>query len=379
MDDFLSLKDIAGIDKAIELQRQKLETLRKDVRGLKFKKIDIAGSYASVSYKAIDGGNMRINLNPFEINVISVADSNGRKKLSFVVPEIKGYGDTPEDKKEALKEIVKEIDQKPIIQNFVKMLKCSSISEVSYILNNSNNFMEIAEWACIFDRIDSENDESIIIIKDGLLRTKVLKASDQSNHIKTLKEVLKRKKKVAKLVGVSKTSAILSLLSTALFLERKIPSDSLGYVKIPLELELKAYRWEGGGKIDREDIKPLNYAFGEIYIAKLSKDSNLLVTIEIPKDLETGESIYSENEIEEMISYLAKDARFSYPVIGYPQTIMRAHEVAVQMGFPASVIRDEIKDKIIANLDKEVGDFIRDGWLLTDFVDKGVLGGGNYG
>ena len=135
MEDFLSLKDIAGIDKAIELQRQKLETLRGDVKELKFKKIDIAGSYASISYKAIDGGNMRINLNPFEINVISVADSNGRKKLSFVVPEIKGYGDTPEDKKEALKEIVKEIDQKPIIQKFVKILKCLSISEVSYILN----------------------------------------------------------------------------------------------------------------------------------------------------------------------------------------------------------------------------------------------------
>jgi hypothetical protein len=379
MDDFLSIKDIAGVDKAIELQRQKLETLRKDVKGLKFKKIDIAGSYASVSYKAIDGGNMRINLNPFEINVISVADSNGRKKLSFVVPEIKGYGDTPEDKKEALKEIVKEIDEKTIIQKFVNMLKCSSISEVSYILNNSNSFMEIAEWACIFDRIESESNEPIIIIKDGLLRTKVLMASEKFNHIKTLKEILKRKKKDAKLVGVSKTSAILSLLSTALFLEKKIPSDAIGYVKIPLELELKAYRWEGSGKIDRENVKPLNYAFGEIYIAKLSKDSNLLVTIEIPKDLETGESIYSESEIEEMISYLAKDAKFSYPVIGYPQTIMRAHEVAVQMGFPASVIRDEIRDKIIAGLDNEVGDFIRDGWLLTDFVDKGVLGGGHYG
>ena len=83
MEELGSIKDIAGIDKAIEIQKRKLEALRGEVKGLKFKKIDIAGNYASVSYKAIDGGNMRINLNPFEINVINVADSNGKKKLSF--------------------------------------------------------------------------------------------------------------------------------------------------------------------------------------------------------------------------------------------------------------------------------------------------------
>ena len=38
----------------------------------------------------------------------------------------------------------------------------------------------------------------------------------------------------------------------------------------------------------------------------------------------------------------------------------------------------EIKDKFIKNLDKDVGEFIRDGLLLMDFVDKGVLGGGKY-
>ena len=378
MEELGSIKDIAGIDKAIEIQKRKLEALRGEVKGLKFKKIDIAGNYASVSYKAIDGGNMRINLNPFEINVINVADSNGKKKLSFVVPEIKGYGDNPDDREEAKSSIIKEIDKHIIIQRFVKMLNRSSIADISYLLVDSNNFMEIAEWACIFDRINMDSDEPIIIIKDGLLRTKVLKASSNENYIRELRKILKTKKKDARLIGVSKTSAIISLLSTAIFLEKKIPSDSIGYIKIPLNLELRAYKWDGTGEINKEDLKPLNYAFGELYIAKLARDSNILVTIEVPKDLETGDDIYSESEIDEMISYLAKDSKFSYPVLGYPQTIMRAHEVAVQLGFPASVIRDEIKDKIIESLPKEVGEFIRDGWLITDFVNKGVLGGGKY-
>src|SRR5207247_2697104 len=132
-----------------------------------------------------------------------------------------------------------------------------------------------------------------------------------------------QKKEFAKLVGVSKTSAVLSLLSTALHLEKKIPVNSVGYVKVPLDLELRAYRWTGRGNIDLMSAKPLYYAFGELYIAKLAKNSNLLVTIEIPKDLETGKAIYSEEEVNEIISYLAKDSKTSYPVIGYPQTIMR--------------------------------------------------------
>ena len=62
-------------------------------------------------------------------------------------------------------------------------------------------------------------------------------------------------------------------------------------------------------------------------------------------------------------------------MIGYPQTIMRAHEAAVRLGFPASLLRDELRDKILENLDKDAKEFVRDAWLLIDFVDKGVLGG----
>ena len=163
-----------------------------------------------------------------------------------------------------------------------------------------------------------------------------------------------------------------------MFLEKKIPTNAVGYVRVPLELELRAYKWTGRGTIDREDLRPLYYAFGELYIAKLARNSNLLVTIEIPKDLETGKSIYSEEEVTELMSYLAKDSKTSYPVVGYPQTIMRAHETAVRLGFPASLLRDELRDKILDSLDKDAREFVRDSWLLTEHVDKGVLGGRDH-
>ena len=239
--------------------------------------------------------------------------------------------------------------------------------------------MEISEWACIFDRLTADNQDPVIILKDGLLRTKVIKANEKSNYVRALREIVEQKKENAKLVGVSKTSTIVSLLSTALFLEKKIPPDSIGYVKIPLELEAKAYQWTGRGstKVDTKNPKPLYYAFGELYIAKLARNSNLLVTVEIPKNLESGENIYTDEEVSDIMSHLAKDSKYSYPVIGYPQTIMRAHETAVRLGFPASILRDEFRDRIFESLDdKDAKEFVRDAWLLMDTVDKGVLGGG---
>jgi len=372
--DFSELEGVIGVDEAIEIQREKLRVLREGVRKLVFKKIDIAGNYASVTYKAFDGGKMGIRFNPFEVNVIDVADSNGRRKVRFVVPEISGY----EHDDTILDDVLAKLDTIPEIAKLVKLLNQKSIRDITHLPKDSDNLMEIAEWACIFDRLTADNQEPIIILKDGLLRTKSIKADEKRNYVKALKEIVKQKKEFAKLIGVSKTSAVLSLLSTALHLEKKIPPNSVGYVKVPLDLELRAYRWTGRGNIDLMSAKPLYYAFGELYIAKLAKNSNLLVTIEIPKDLETGKAIYSEEEVNEIISYLAKDSKTSYPVIGYPQTIMRAHETAVRLGFPASLLRDELRDKILGSLDKDAREFVRDGWLLIEHVDKGVLGGRDY-
>jgi hypothetical protein len=287
------------------------------------------------------------------------------------VPEISGYVD--DDK--VLDDILDELDKIPEIKKLVELLKQKSIRDISYLLKDSGNLMEIAEFACIFDRLVANIQEPMIILKDGLLRTKAIRADKEQNFIKALREIVSQKKEFVKLVGVSKTSHVISLLSTALFLEKKIPSNSIGYVRVPLELELRAYQWTGRGSVDHTIARPLYYAFGELYIAKLARNSNLLVTIEIPKDLETGQPIYSDEEIDEILSYLAKDSKSSYPVIGYPQTIMRAHEAAVRLGFPASLLRDELRDKILENLDKDAKEFVRDAWLLVDFVDKGVLGG----
>lgn len=349
------IEDIANLESTLKKQTGKLDELRTEVRNLKFVPVEAAGYYSAIAYKSFDGGMFKLSFDPLEIDVIEVADSNGNTKLKFAVP----IGDELE------KADFGSIEELLIIKKFLSILGVDNLTEVSEILRDPGTLMEIAEFACIFDKIASASaEEKTIVMKDGFLRTKKIK----SELLDKLRDILKSRKSHIKLVGVAKTSKIVSLLSTALFLERKIPSNQIGYIKIPAELELRVYTWSGKGKIG-EKTKKLFYAFGGLYIVKLSKLGNVLVTVEIPEN-------YSKEEVTEIISYLAKDSRYSYPVLGYPQTIMRAHEAAVRIGLPASIVKDRILERVKELSDPTVRAFLRDGWLFKDFVDKGVLGGG---
>ena len=358
------LESVANLSRLMEVQREKVERLRESVRKLEFVPIDPAGSYHPVTFKAFDGGRFNMHFDPFEFDIVEVADSDGNLKLKFAAPS----GDF--DDRENLKSIIAGLNSNPIIKKFLDMLGKDSLDEISEILTNKGSLMEIGEFACIFNKLATASpDERTIILKDGLLRTKKIKA-ELIDHLRS--EVESNKAHV-KLVGVAKGSKMVFLLKAALMCENIFPRDQIGYVEIPRAIENKTYTWSGHGKVNLE--KPLDYAFGSLYIAKLSRAKNMLVTVEIPKDLKKERKIYSNAEVMEIMGYLAKDSMYSYPIIGYPQTIMRAHEHAVSLGLPSSILRDKIMDKLIKNTDPSLAEYVRDSRILGEIVEKGSLGG----
>jgi len=361
-------EDVQNLTEIVEKQKKKFEELRSQVRKLKFVPIEPTGFYSPIAFTSFDGGMFNVNFDPFELDIVEVADSYGNSKLRFAAPRGDKFS------KEELKIMIEGINKNPIIKKFLSILKRESLYDVSEIIGSRGTLMELGEWACIFDKVlSSSTEEKTIILKDGLLRTKKIK----SELIRPLRDELSKRKNHVKLIGVSKTSKIVSLLAAALLCEKIFPEGNIGYVEVPLELENMAYKWSGKGKLRPEDVKPLDYAFGTLYIAKLSKHRNLFVTIEIPRDLDGEKNIYSKEEILEAISYIAKDSMYSYPILGYPQTIMRAHEFAVRLGIPVSILRDEIMKDIMGGTDSVLGEYIRDGRMTREAVDKGVLGGGS--
>lgn len=363
----ITIDDITNLDLILKAQKSKLDHIREKVKALKFHSIDLAGNYSAVSYRAIDGGMTNISLDPIEADIIEIADSYGNVKMKFCISSLEDQNDRNQN--------FSNLNSIPEIQKLLQSLNVGSIENLSEILNNSGTYMEIAEYACMFDKITDSKDERVIIMRDGLLRSKKFK----SEYIKELIKIAEKHKDNVKLVGVSKTSKLLSMLSYALYLENIFPSDGIGYVKIPLELEVEAYTWSGSGMLRADDVKRLNYAFGDLYIAKLSKKSNLLVTVEIPSDTtndpRVSRPIYNQTETDKLFGHLAKDSEYSYPIIGYPQTIMLAHETAVRLGFPSDLVKDLIKEKMMNNLDEKTKILLRDYEILKTMVDKGVLGG----
>lgn len=356
----VQLNDIHNLENAFTKQREKLKQLRKLIQNLKFVPIDPVGYYSCVTYKAIDGGTMNINFDPFEIDYVEIADSNENVILKFVIPQ-----GIKMEKADFL-----TLDGMPIIKTFLDLLNVKSITDISEIYNDPKKVMELSEYACIFEKILKESDKNkLLIMKDGLLRTKALK----TEYFPELINVLSKNKNI-KLVGMAKSSKLLTMISSALHLEKIFPPDRTGYVEIPLNLELMAYTWSGHGLLkDKEE--PLDYALGKLYVAKLSPKSDLLVTIEIPYNLRDDEQIYTSGEVNEIFGHLVKDSMYSYPNLGYSQTIMRAHEKAVKIGFTASIIRDKIMDKCLEGLDPELRNAIKEYNLLKETVNKGSLGG----
>lgn len=363
------LDDITQITNLAELlknQQAKMQELRDVVKKLEFIPLDPGGSYNTVTFKAFDGGVFSLNFDPFEFDIVAVADSNGNKKLEFASPS----GDL--GGREELQKIIRPFEQNPVIQRFLDILGKKSLLDITEILTRRETLMEIGEFACMFDKVrTAPADDHTIVIRDGLLRTKKIK----SELVQKLKQNLLENREHVMMVGVAKTSKIIFLLQAALMCENIFPNDRIGYVKIPLEIEMRAYKWIGQSRnLGSDKIRPLEYSFGDLYIAKLSQHKNLLVTIEIPS-MDQNNPIYTKERIMEIISHLARDARVSYPNIGYPQTLMKAHEYATRQGFPTSIIHDKIIRILRQNSDQVLDDYIRDHEILADTLDKGWLGG----
>lgn len=356
---------VVNLERLQENQIRKMNALREMVRNLKFVQIEPAGSYIPMTFKSFDGGRFNMRFEPFEFEVVKVADSNGNVKMNFAAP----VGDLDDHD---VGEILADLDANPIMRRFLDMLDTRSLRDVSRFLTSKGALMNIAEFACIFDAVETApKDDKSIILKDGLLRTKEIR----EDLIPRMLDCLCRNKNHVHVVGVAKTSKIVFLLHAALICERIFPPDQVGYIRIPLAVENMAYKWGPTSRLRPGAPTRLDYALGDLYIAKLSRNKNLFVTVEMPQGTD-GRCIYSESEVTDIMSYLAKDAAYSYPVMGYPQTIMRAHESAAGLGISASILYDNIVKGLVRRSDPLLAEYIRDAAILDEVVSKGSLGGG---
>jgi hypothetical protein len=358
-----------AIQERTEADRKVLDEIRAEVRPLTSDVRTIKErTTTSISLVASDGGNNKLEFDPFTIQLVRVVDSYG-KELAFDVispttdtdklseSQFEADGKTP---KTALGKVMVDLGVKklyelsPMIHSPAKA-KEKPISP-SWVLV----YRDLCEWAVLYDRICNHTFATdTLIVRDGPLKSKLFRGELFMAFRKKMEDAIsrvrERDRRWVYLVGIIKHSKAIERYQLAMAIEKIMPPGEARYVRIPRDLEAKAYVWPEYAKGDEAEGKEgeaPKFVAGDMYFARFGKakgDPLWAVDIFSPQ---TGKD-------SEIFGYLLADAISGFPVPFYPLCLQKAHEHAQIVDFDLTILQDEVF--------KAVRGLVPDGTVLDEF------------
>jgi len=326
--------ETAGEDlrNAVLAELPKVAALREKLRALEVHELGYRQCFA-VAPVATDGGENRLTFDPSNVEIVRVADSEGREHFQKFIAL---GGDQAQ--------FEKYFQDIPLLKGFLDRLGVT-YRELSYFLPGNKrqrqddqdkmgpsdedlrkfvrSFRDIAEWAVLLELAYTGRGLRMLVIRDGLLRSK-------SMSIKAMEAVARAFQRAydengAMLVGVAKRSKVLSYLSLALALEGTLRKSYPCFVEVPQELEEECYNFAGTWMQGQ--------AFGKMHLVKLADGTDTAVfPVDVPDWLLSRR--------KEVLEYLAETSKSSFPIPGYPHPLIQAHEHANLRGLEMSVLGD---------------------------------------
>ncbi len=342
--------------KAIEVEFPKLEHLRTLVKKLEIKELGYRECY-SIAPVATDGGENRLIFEPLNLEILRVVDSEGRERIQKIIPV-----STDPD---VFSKMFEEIE---VLKRFLKRLD-TNYENLSYFLptkkeedeyvnvrNVIRNFRDILEWAVLLDIAWEPEKTPILLLRDGLLRSISLKDSAMKSLAVSLKQAYQEKGTL--LIGVAKRAKVLNYYSIALGLENKFNRSYPCYCELPKDLEEESYRHASSWVRRR--------SFGDLYFVKFSENrEGLILPVEIPSWL--------RDKRKEILEYAAWTANLSFPVIGYPSPLIKAHENAVLTGIEMEYLASLLKTRILELYDEsEQEKILSNIWFKKALLKEGM-------
>jgi hypothetical protein len=342
-----------AIRERTEADRRLLDELREEVRPLASSVRNIKPrSTTSVSLVASDGGNNKLVFDPFTVQLVRVVDSYG-KELCFEV-----ISPTTDTDLLSAAQFNSDSSPKTALGRMMTDLGVKNLTDLSHMLPDGEKtrkephkvspswvlvYRDLCEWAVLYERICYKTFATdTLLVRDGLLRSKLFRGELFSELRKRLEaammQIREKDRRWVFLVGIAKHSKVITRYQLAMTIEKMLPPGEARYVKIPRELEAKAYLWPEyakGAEAEGEEGEAPKFVAGDMYFVRFGKAKG---------DPIWAVDIFScqKNKDVEIFGYLLADAMNGFPVPFYPRCLQKAHEHAEIVDFDLTILQDEV-------------------------------------
>lgn len=361
---------------AVDKEVAQVDELRQEVRQLHIRKLDHRPC-RTIAPLATDGGENRLTFEPLNLEIIRVVDSEGEERVQEVIA-------ISEDDS-VFRDMTSRL---PMMRQFLESLGIV-FDDLSYLLGRNRSddaeratdnrgrvraFRDILEWAVLLNLASQDWPVQVLLLRDGLLRTKTLKRETFPKLDRAFRRSFDAQSPPGKrkvfIVGVAKTSAVLSKLSLAMMLERTFDRDYPCYAEVPRELEAKCYNydrtWLETASDESDDSEQRYQSFGRLHLLKLGNSPDApVLPVDVPVWLPS-------NRKQEVLEYLAHDASETFPIVGYPSALQRAHEHAALTGLEMTVLGDMMTDSLQDHVDRS----LRERIVRHVHLGRGLIKGG---
>jgi hypothetical protein len=344
----------AELQNSISGDRRVLDELRVDVRPLKAATRKIQPrSTTAISLVGTDGGNNRIEFDPFMVQLVRVVDSsNNEYCLEAITP-------TSDRRLVNRRHIAEDGSTRSALGQMMAKLGVKGLWELTPMIPAPpmqgakvepispswvQVYRELTEWAVLLKLVSElQYGTDTIIVADGNLRSKVFKGDLFIKYRDLLHQAIETQERKTRrkiyVVGVAKHSKVLQRYRLAMAIEAVLRTDFPAYVDVPRELEMKSYVWSEYARGDEEASKlggeTNKFVGGKMFFVKFGSrphDPVWPIDIFLPqvKDAAT------------VLGYMLADAIDGFPVPFYPQCLQRAHENAALVDFDMTILQDEV-------------------------------------
>ena len=357
-----------AIRNATVRDRRLLDDLRGEVRTLTAELRTIQPrSTTSVSLVASDGGNNKLEFDPFHVQLVRVVDSYGEQLcLDAVTPTTdtdalsRAQFNDDGTPRTALGRVMIDVgvDSRTLVGLSHMIPEGRKIRESpdevspSWVLV----YRDLCEWAALYERICYRSFATdTLLVRDGLLRSKLFRGEYFITLRKRIEDAIDRIRRDTRrrvfLVGVAKHSKVLARYSLAMALEETFMAGAPRFVRVPRSLEAKAYVWPEyarGAETESGSGEAPKFVAGDMYFVRFGdRRGDPLWTVDILSS--------QTSQAAEIFGYLLADATDGFPVPLYPRCLQRAHEFAQIVNFSLDILQDEVIGAVRSLLsDKEV-------------------------